>query len=139
MGSAIVDKVKRDLERMVPAFKEASVIDSAVIRFPGAVNWYFPGSYSRMPDTRSSCFGNVFFAGDVVRTRHGSWSQEKPFVTGVEAANKVLRRSDDFGILPLGDDEAHVALGRFVVDSIKRVLKSGKKENDGLSPISFFF
>ena len=38
-------KARRDLETMVPAFKNAKLVDAAVVRLPEAVNWYFPGSY----------------------------------------------------------------------------------------------
>ena len=39
-------KARRDLETMVPAFKNAELVDAAVVRLPEAVNWYFPGSYA---------------------------------------------------------------------------------------------
>ena len=48
-----------------------------------------------MPRVRAEGLANGYFAGDVVNTRHGSWSQEKAFVTGLEAAN-VRRRA--FGL-----------------------------------------
>merc|ERR1719163_101138 len=89
---ALVAKAKGYLDQMVPAFAEARVIDAAVVRLPNAVNWYYPGSYRDMPETRSSSFRNAYFVGDIVRSRHGSWSQEKAFVTGVEAANAILGR-----------------------------------------------
>ena len=63
-------------------------------------------------DTRSAAFGNVYFAGDYVRSKHGSWSQEKAYVTGIEAANAILGRPADEGVVPLKPDEPHVAAGR---------------------------
>ena len=80
---AIVEKVKRDLDKMVPGFGDAAVLDAAVVRLPNAVNWYYPGSYRSMPETKSRSFTNAYFAGDIVKTRHGSWSQEKAYVTGL--------------------------------------------------------
>merc|ERR1719433_2638980 len=103
--SEIVAKVKGYLNKMVPAFTTAKVVDAAVVRLPSAVNWYFPGSYRSCPDVRSSSFNNVYFAGDVVRTRHGSWSQEKAYVTGIEAANAILRRGASHGVAPLRPPE----------------------------------
>ena len=89
----IVAKVKSDLDTILGTQCErAKVVDAAVVRLPAGVNWYFPGSYQDMPKVKSAALGNVFFAGDIVRTRHGSWSQEKAYVTGVEAANLILGR-----------------------------------------------
>ena len=42
---------------------------------------------------------------------HGSWSQEKAYVSGIAAANKVLGRSALDGVEPLRPDEPHVAAG----------------------------
>jgi len=120
--AAIVDKVRANLASMVPAFAGATVVDSAVVRLPAAVNWYFPGSYKSLPSVRSEAFANAYFAGDVVKTSHGSWSQEKAYVTGVEAANAVLGRSPDHGIVPLRKDEPHVAVGRDAVRALRGVL-----------------
>lgn len=85
-------KAKGYLDGMIPGASVASVVDVAVVRLPNAVNWYFPGSYRLLPEARSSTFDNVFFAGDIVKSHHGSWSQEKAFVTGIEAANAILGR-----------------------------------------------
>jgi uncharacterized protein with NAD-binding domain and iron-sulfur cluster len=112
----IVAKVKSDLDSILgPTCKTATVVDAAVVRLPDAVNWYFPGSYCLMPDVKSNDISNVYFAGDIVRTRHGSWSQEKAFVTGMEAANRLLDRANYHGIIPLSPDEPHVKLGRAFV------------------------
>jgi uncharacterized protein with NAD-binding domain and iron-sulfur cluster len=122
----IVAKVKSDLDTILgPSCKAAKVIDAAIIRLPDSVNWYFPGSYTLMPDVDSKEISNVYFAGDIAHTRHGSWSQEKAFVTGVEAANLVLRRPRDYGIISFANDEPHVKFGRSFVASF-RSLKSQK-------------
>ena len=60
----------------------------------------------------SESFSNVYFAGDVCKTDHGAWSQEKAYVTGVQAANQILGREANEGIVALKDDELHVAAGR---------------------------
>jgi uncharacterized protein with NAD-binding domain and iron-sulfur cluster len=121
----IVQKVKRDLDRILVDSGAASVVDAAVVRLPQGVNWYFPGSYQDMPDTRSSDIGNLYFAGDIVRSRHGSWSQEKAFVTGIEAANAILGKSPTANILPMAADELHVQLGKRIVNLAKSVLGRG--------------
>ena len=122
----IVDKAKSDLDTMLgSSCKEALVIDAAVVKLPQAVNWYSPGSYANMPDVRSEDIPNVYFAGDLVRSRHGSWSQEKAFVSGIEAANAILERPSDQGIIPLDPEELHVAFGRTAVTTIKTLLGGG--------------
>merc|ERR1719482_2019355 len=109
----IVEKVKADMNTILGIeCATAKVSDAAIVRLPNAVNWYFPDSYKDMPDVKSSSLKNVYFAGDLVRTRHGSWSQEKAFVTGVEAANLIRGFSQGKGIIPLPKDELHVVFGR---------------------------
>jgi uncharacterized protein with NAD-binding domain and iron-sulfur cluster len=112
----LVAKVKSDLDNLLGLqCARASVVDFAFVRLPSGVNWYFPGSYQYMPDVCSESLENVFFAGDIVRTRHGSWSQEKAFVTGIQAANSAMGRPADDGIIPMYADENHVKLGKTIV------------------------
>jgi uncharacterized protein with NAD-binding domain and iron-sulfur cluster len=74
----IAKKAKRDLNTMLGVeCATAKVVDAAIVRLPNAVNWYFPDSYKDMPDLKSEALANVHFAGDLIRSRHGSWSQEK--------------------------------------------------------------
>jgi len=127
---SIVTKVKSHLDKICgDGCKQAKVIDAAIVRIPEGVNWYYPGSYSKMPSVKSGAYSNVFFAGDIVKTRHGSWSQEKAFVTGVEAANTILHRPNGSGIIPLPDDELHVSAGRNALNLFKTLLGGGKSEN----------
>ena len=127
---AIVAKAKSDLDKMLGrSCSESSVSDAAVVRLPGAVNWYYPGSYADMPDVTSSSISNAYFAGDIVRSRHGSWSQEKAYVTGVEASNAVLGKDDDQDVIPLQADEAHVMLGKEAVRLGKTLLGRGDAWN----------
>lgn len=129
----ITAKAKRDLDQMLgSACQAASVIDSAVVKLPNAVNWYFPGSYDSMPDLASSSIRNAFFVGDLVRTRHGSWSQEKAYVTGLQAANVIAGREPDAGVVPLKPDEPHVAAGRSAVSLARTVLGGGDARGPSL-------
>ena len=122
----IVAKAKRDLDVMLgAACANAKVLDAAVVKLPNAVNWYFPGSYRSMPDLASSSIPNAYFVGDLVRTRHGSWSQEKAYVTGQQAANVINGRDADAGVVPLKPDEVHVAAGRTAVSAARTVLGGG--------------
>lgn len=65
----------------------------------------------------STSFPNLFMAGDWITTRHGSWSQERSYVTGLEAANQVV---DYLGggsfckIIPVEEDEPHIEALRTV-------------------------
>ncbi|CAK0846617.1 unnamed protein product [Prorocentrum cordatum] len=135
---ALVEKVTAQLRTMVPGFGGAKVVDAAVVRLPGGVNWYFPGSYRSMPETKSSSFRNVHFAGDVVRSRHGSWSQEKAYVSGVEAANAILGRDAWHGVERLRSDEPHVAAGRAASRLLRAVLGGGSPAR-GPSVADFLF
>ena len=122
----IVEKVKKDLNTILgEQCIDANVVDAAVVRLPQAVNWYSPGSYSNMPDAKSSSVANAFFCGDLVRSRHGSWSQEKAYVSGIEAANLILSRQEGTGIIPLPNDEPHVALGRSALTLAKTFVGRG--------------
>ena len=127
----IIQKVKTDLNTILGVdCAIANVVDAAVVRLPNGVNWYYPGSYKNMPDVQSSSLGNAFFAGDLVHTRHGSWSQEKAFVTGIEAANLIKGVPIDSGIIPLPKDELHVAFGRSLVAGFQSLLSGGQSKKE---------
>ena len=61
-------------------------------------------------------------SGDWIVTRHGSWSQEKAYVTGIEAANLVV---EEFGmgskasIIPIEPDEPHIQVARNINRTIR--------------------
>jgi uncharacterized protein with NAD-binding domain and iron-sulfur cluster len=134
----IAAKAKKDLNTMLGVeCAAARVIDAAIVRLPNAVNWYFPGSYADMPDVKSKSLANTYFAGDIVRSRHGSWSQEKAFVTGMEAANQIRGKQLDDGILPLTPDEPHVALARTAVKTFRKVV--GGEKGKAPSLLDFLF
>ncbi|HYW20439.1 MAG TPA: FAD-dependent oxidoreductase [Nodularia sp. (in: cyanobacteria)] len=122
----IVTKVKYYLTTCIPAFREAKVIDSSVIRLPNAVTHFAPGSYRYMLPAKTS-FENVFMSGDWIVNRHGSWSQEKAYVTGLEAANlavSYLGLGQASEILPVEGDEAHIKMGRSLNQSLRDLAKS---------------
>jgi uncharacterized protein with NAD-binding domain and iron-sulfur cluster len=123
---AIVAKVQKDLATCVPEFRNAKIIDSSVIRLPQAVTHFAPGSYQHMLPAQTS-FENVFMSGDWIVNRHGSWSQEKAYVTGLEAANlavNYLRGGKSANILPVEPDEAHIQLGRTINQTLRQLGKS---------------
>lgn len=110
----VVPIVHRYLAQCVPAFGAAQVIDRSVTRLPKAVTHFAPGSYRSLLPAQTS-FSNVFMSGDWIINRHGSWSQEKAYVTGLEAANLVIDRFS-YGtaaqILPVEPDEPHIQTAR---------------------------
>jgi uncharacterized protein with NAD-binding domain and iron-sulfur cluster len=135
----IRDKAKDDLNTMLGAqCAAAKVTDAAIVRLPNAVNWYFPDSYKDMPSAKATSLANVYFAGDLVKTRHGSWSQEKAYVTGIEAANLIRKQKIDEGVIPLPKDELHVAFGRSAVSTFQTVLGFGDKSR-APSLVDFLF
>lgn len=110
------------LPAAVPGFAAARAVDSAVLRAPGAVSWFSPGSAARRPPLRPSGAPNVAMAGDWVKLgerEHGAKGlcQERAFVTGLEAANSLLRDGPLRGgrlhpVLPVRADEPQVLAGR---------------------------
>ncbi len=117
----IVPLVQQDLATCIPAFREAKVIDSSVIRLPRAVTHFAPGSYRYMLPVGTS-IENVFMSGDWIVTRHGSWSQEKAYVTGLEAANLVVERfgnGSKAAIIPVEADEPHIQTARSLNQSVR--------------------
>lgn len=112
----IVELVQRDLATCIPAFGKAKVTDSSAIRLPRAVTHFAPGSYQYLLPAVTS-YDNVFMSGDWVVNRHGSWSQEKAYVTGLEAANLVISRfgrGSKAAIIPVEADEPHIQIGRSI-------------------------
>ena len=122
----IVEKVQRDLATCIPAFGEAKVIDSCVIRVPQGVTHFAPGSYQYLMPSITT-IENVFMSGDWIVTRHGSWSQEKAYVTGLEAANIAIAyfgHGRNANIIPVEPDESHIQLGRTINKTVRDLGKN---------------
>lgn len=110
----IVMKVMACLSNCIKDFENVSVVDKDIGRFPKLLTHYFPGSYMCMM-RGSTSFPNLFMAGDWIINRHGSWSQEKSLVTGLEAANRVVDYLEDgkfAKILPVEEDEPQIQVLR---------------------------
>ncbi|XAR59858.1 Phytoene desaturase (zeta-carotene-forming) [Bertholletia excelsa] len=106
----VTAKVMSYLSRCIKEFENAAVVEKEIGRFPKSLTHFFPGSYKYFM-RGSTSFPNLFMAGDWIITRHGSWSQEKSFVTGLEAANRVvdyLGEGSFARIIPVEEDEAHI-------------------------------
>ncbi|GAV77241.1 NAD_binding_8 domain-containing protein [Cephalotus follicularis] len=106
----IVVKVVAYLSKYIKDLDSATVMDTKIGRFPNSFTHFFPGSYKYMM-RGSTSFVNVFMAGDWIVTRHGSWSQEKSYVTGLEAGNRVidfLEEGSFAKIIPVEEDEPHI-------------------------------
>ena len=124
--NAIALKVQKDLTTCIPGFRDAQIIDSSVIRLPQAVTHFAPGSYQHMLPAKTS-FDNIFMSGDWIVNRHGSWSQEKAYVTGLEAANLVsenLGGDKTASILPVEADETHIQVARNINQTLRQLGKS---------------
>ena len=119
----ITAKVHRDVGTCIPAFNSAKVIDSSVIRVKEGVTHFFPGSYQNLLSAQTD-IANLYLSGDWIITDHGSWSQEKAYVTGLEAANLVI---DRFGIgkraniIPIEADEPHMQIARTVNKAVRNL------------------
>ena len=113
------------LPQVVPAFRQAVVLDAEVRRYPGSVSLFSPGSFRQRPPLEPS-LDAVVCAGDWVRMgerEHGAKGlcQERAYVCGLEAANSLLRRGIVAGpggrgpvhrVIPIRADEPQVLLGR---------------------------
>ncbi len=118
--------VQNYLTTCIPAFGEAEVIDKSVVRMRQAVTHFFPGSYQYLLPEKTS-ISNLFMSGDWIVTRHGSWSQEKAYVTGLEAANLIIDKfklGKPADIIPVEPDENHIQVLRQVNQSIRQFSKS---------------
>lgn len=117
----IIKIVQGYLATCIPEFRQAKVIDSNVVRLSQAVTHFAPGSYRYMLPAKTS-FNNVFMSGDWIINRHGSWSQEKAYVTGLEAANLVisyLKFGEKANILPVEVDEIHIQAARNINQTVR--------------------
>ena len=119
----VLPLVQKDLSGCISAFGDAKITDHAVVRVRQGVSHFAPGSYRYLlPGTTS--FSNLFMSGDWIITRHGSWSQEKAYVTGLEAANNVI---DQLGtgyradIIPIVPDEPHIQAARTVNRAVRNI------------------
>jgi uncharacterized protein with NAD-binding domain and iron-sulfur cluster len=122
----IVRKVQRDLAACVPGFRSAQVVDYSVIRVSRGVTHFSPGSYQYMLPIATS-IENLYMSGDWIVTRHGSWSQEKAYVTGLEAANCVIDRfgmGEKATIIPVEPDEPQIQVARTLNRTLRQLGKA---------------
>ena len=120
----IVTMVQKDLAQCIPEFSSATVTNHNVVRLPNAVTHFSPGSYQYL-QTAHSPISNVLMSGDWVITQHGSWSQEKAYVTGLEAANHVIKQlgqGQQANIIPIEPDEPHIQMLRSLNQMAKQIL-----------------
>ena len=109
-------------------------MDSWVGKYPGTVSWFAPGSYNKRPPLEGAggLLPNVKCAGDWVRMgerEHGAKGlcQERAFVSGLEAANSLLKESFTSGfkvhnVLPVREDEAQFRAGVAINNQVMKVL-----------------
>ena len=113
--------VQRDLATCIAAFGSAKIVDHSIIRLPQAVSHFKPGSYTYLLPGFTS-LDNGFMSGDWIVNQHGSWSQEKAYVTGLEAANRAiahLGHGQPATILPVEPDEPHIQLARQINHTVR--------------------
>ncbi|KAK4284874.1 hypothetical protein QN277_001650 [Acacia crassicarpa] len=106
----MVVKLKSYLSKYIKEFENAGVVDKEIGRYPKSMTHFFPGSYKNAMRA-STAFPNLFMAGDWIVNRHGSWAQEKSYVTGLEAANRVVDHLEEGSfarILPVKEAEPHI-------------------------------
>lgn len=122
----ILQKVHQDLTTCIGDFANAEIIDYSIVRVPQGVTHFFPGSYQHLLKVNTS-IPNLFMAGDWIITDHGSWSQEKALVTGLESANETIKyfgEGKQANIIPVEKDEPHIEIGRIINKNIRTLSKS---------------
>ncbi|CAM9258546.1 unnamed protein product [Chrysoparadoxa australica] len=127
----IIDEL---LPAAVPGFAGVEVVDSFVQRYPKAVSWFSPGSYTKRPPLEVAGFSNLVCAGDWVRMgdrEHGAKGlcQERAYVSGLQAANVLAERgvlggdyASQHTVIPIRDDEPQVKVGRAVNSRLQGLL-----------------
>lgn len=121
----IVARVYRDLTVCIPELRAAQVVDYNIIRVKQGVTHFAPGSYQYFLPAQSP-IPNLYLSGDWVNSRHGSWSQEKAYVTGLEAANLAIARFQSgkkAAIIPVETDEPHLQLARQINRAVRKGLQ----------------
>lgn len=132
----ILKDVQKYLSVCEPEFESAKIVDGAVLRFFGAVTHFSPGSFASRP-LQDTSFQNLFLAGDWVKgVDHGAngLSQERAYITGLLAANKVIERlktGSKAKVLDVEPDEPHIA-------GLKAINQEVKKQIRGLGLESVF-
>jgi uncharacterized protein with NAD-binding domain and iron-sulfur cluster len=134
----IVGTLMNDLlPAAVAEFGNAKVVDSWIGRYPGAVSWFAPGTFTKRPPLQGAgpkVLPNLKCAGDWVRMgerEHGAKGlcQERAYVSGLEAANALLEdtvgsESTNHKVLPVREDEAQfkasIALNKEVMKFLPR-------------------
>lgn len=125
----ILKNVQSYLSVCEPEFASAKIVDGAVLRFYGAVTHFNPGSFASRPFQDTS-IQNLFLAGDWVKgVDHGAngLSQERAYVTGLIAANKVMDRlkiGKAATILDVEPDEFHIAGLKWINKEAKTQIRS---------------
>jgi uncharacterized protein with NAD-binding domain and iron-sulfur cluster len=128
----IVAMVQKDLATCIPEFRDARVVDFGIVRLPRAVTHFAPGSY-RYLLLGTTSIPNLYMSGDWIVNRHGSWSQEKAYVTGLEAANRAIAQlglGNPAPIIPVEPDEPHVQVGRSLNRWVERMFPDPVKLAD---------
>jgi uncharacterized protein with NAD-binding domain and iron-sulfur cluster len=133
----IIKKVQANMALCESQLGEAKITDSAVVKCAKAVTHFFPGSNKYRPSQVTS-FTNLFMAGDWVKgLQHGAngLSQERAWVTGLEAANLVIGQlgvGKVAAIIPVEPDELHIAVAREMNSQARKTLQGLGIANNGL-------
>ena len=122
----IRDKCLRNLEMCLgdDRISVENVEHFEVIRAVKAVTHFSVGSHKNRPEQKTSC-RNLFISGDWVKNLdHGSkgLSQERAYISGLVAANMicdVLGQGEPAKIIDTEEDEAHIALGKWIAKQSK--------------------
>ncbi|KAG2487929.1 hypothetical protein HYH03_013509 [Edaphochlamys debaryana] len=127
---ALVDKVVGSMLPAVDPGPRPRVLDACVVRLPRAVSLFAPGCAQHMP-TAATPEPGLFVAGDWLRQGAAQpgpkgLSQEKAYVTGLEAGNlaaKSVGLSPVAQVLPPEADESHIAAGKEALRQLRAAVR----------------
>jgi len=117
----IVEMLLAMLPSAEPAFKGVKVLDSHVVRYPGAVNCFAPHTFDKRPRTIVDGVKGLAIAGDFVwmgddEPKSKGLCQERAYVSGLVAAAAITKglagATSVPPPIPVRPDEPQVEIGR---------------------------
>lgn len=135
----VVRHVQHDiLAKVYREYGEAVVLDCTVMRVVKGVTGFRPGSHQFMLE-RTTPIANFFNCGDWIWTDHGSFSQERALVTGLQAANEAVDSLEGSKAPLLHADILDAPAPEPHIEAARRVAKDfrGVKEDLGLGNIGW--
>jgi uncharacterized protein with NAD-binding domain and iron-sulfur cluster/nitrite reductase/ring-hydroxylating ferredoxin subunit len=121
----VLDRVFQDLSLFCPGLSRDLLVDSFVQPHPEVFTLYSPGGMADRPGTDAGVAG-LHLAGDWTLSERPVWMMERAVVSGLEAANRVLRSRglEPAEILELAPEGFVLTAARWLARGLRRLLWS---------------